>query len=351
MGSLIIAETDAETIQSSPATSLTLGLVEFPGTDSSSRATASFGGTPSFTSKSVYQAVTTATATINSETTIIGVEFDGPVTLTFPDTFTSFNQVSIVDEGGFCNALNPITITSTGALGSLTISSPYAHLEARNNGSVLIAEAKDTLPVVVIPEVFNEPGTTTETSPDGTQTSTSADGNSTLVVNPDGSTELTVVDGNVTSSTTVLADGTEIVGEADNSGNTSSFTTNPDGSTVAQVDSNNGDTSTFTVAVDGTTTDAESSSNGNTSSVIVSPDGTVQTEVAQSNGSSETSVVNPDGSSFSTAVSSNGTVTIISVDTGGVEVESVYKPWQSTYQVTTTPPGTTTTESPNPYQV
>ena len=274
MGSLIIAETDAETIQSSPATSLTLGLVEFPGTDSSSRATASFGGTPSFTSKSVYQAVTTATATINSETTIIGVEFDGPVTLTFPDTFTSFNQVSIVDEGGFCNALKPITITSTGALGSLTISSPYAHLEARNNGSVLIAEAKDTLPVVVIPEVFNEPGTTTETSPDGTQTTTSADGNSTLVVNPDGSTELTVVDGNVTTSVQILADGTQIEAEASNNGNSSSFTTNPDGSTVAQVDSNNGNSSTVIINPDGSTEEIESSSNGNSIAVVTSTDGT-----------------------------------------------------------------------------
>lgn len=153
MGTVIVDEVYAVTLQPEAAGSLTVGLVEFPGSDSTSRATASFGGTPSFKSKSIYQNVTTATATINPDTSIIGVDFDGKVVLTLPVNVTNFNEISIVDEGGFCNALNTITATSPGALGSLVLSSPYAHLKSRNNGNVWISEAKDTSVVIPIPAV------------------------------------------------------------------------------------------------------------------------------------------------------------------------------------------------------
>jgi hypothetical protein len=72
--------------------------------------------------------------------------------------------------------------------------------------------------------------------------------------------------------------------------------------------------------------------------------------VAQNNGSSESAVVNPDGSSYSFATASSGIITITTVDVNGVEVQEVYRPWQSTYTRTTTPPGSSETLSPNPYQ-
>lgn len=289
MSKLFVPEVQALTIKPTLSGSLTIGLTVFPDTDSTSRSTASFGGTSPFLTKSTYQAVTTATATIDPLTTIIGVEFDGAVSLTFPDTFTSFNQVSIIDEGGFCSPLKPITISSAGALGSLTISSPYAHLEARNNGSVLIAEAKDTIPatpVVPVPEEISDPNATTEISEDGTQTTTSEDGNSVYTINPDGSTQLSVTSGGgqFVNATVLLPDGTQIQSEEDWSGNSSSFVTNPDGSTVQTVSENTGANSSFTVAVDGTTTDFQESSSGNSTNVVVSPDGQINTDVIQNNG-------------------------------------------------------------------
>lgn len=350
MGTVVVGEVEASTIQPQDSATLTVGQAVFPTASVSSRATASFGEEASFTTKSTYQKITSADATIDPETTIVGVEFEGPVVLTLPSTVSSFRQVSIIDEGGFCSALNTITVTSPGALGSLVLSSPYAHIDARNNGSVWISQANDTVPVITVPPVLTEPGATTEVAADGTSTVTSADGNTTFTVNPDGSTQLQVVDGSVTTTTTVLADGTQIEAEADSSGNSSSFTTFPDGSTVQQTDSNNGNSSTFTVSADGTIIDTQNSNNGNTTSVVVSPDGTTTTEVSQNNGSSENTVVNPDGSYYSFATASNGKITIVTVDANGVEIEEVYFPWQSTYTRTTTPPGTTETLSPNPYQ-
>ncbi len=351
MGTIFVQELEASTLQPGASGELTVGNASFPVSDSSSRSTASFGSVDSFVSKSTYQSVTSGTAAIDPGTTIVGVDFDGPVVLTLPDTVDArASEITIVDEGGFCSTVNTITAASPGALGSLVISSPFAHLKSRSSvsGGEWISESRDT---IEIPDVVNEPGTTTVVSGDGTVTSTSADGNTTFTVSPDGTTELEVVDGAVTSTTTVLPDGTQIAAEADWSGNSSSFTTNPDGSTVQQVDSNDGSSSTFTVAPDGTTTDVQNSNNGNTSSVVVSPDGTTNTQISQNDGSSETSTVNPDGSSYSFATASNGMVTITNVGTDGVEVKEVYYPWQTTYTVTTTPPGTSTTESPNPYFV
>lgn len=347
MGTIFIEEVYAVTLQAESTGSLTIGQATFPTTDATSRASASFGDALPFKAKSTYQHVTSATSAIDAETTVIGVDFDGAVALTLPTTLVGFNEVSIVDEGGFCSAVNTITATSSGALGSLVLSSPYSYIRARNNGSVWISEAKDT---VVVPDVVNEPGTVTVVSGDGTSTSTSADGNTTYTVSPDGTTELAVQDGAVNTTVTVLPDGTEIAGESNWDGSSSSFTTNPDGSTVDQVDSNDGSSSTFSVAADGTTTDVVNSNSGNSTSVVTSPDGTINTAVVQNNGSSETSTVNPDGSTYSFATASNGKITITNVDSIGTEVVETYFPWQSTYTVTTTPPGTTTTESPNPYQ-
>lgn len=373
MGTILVEEVQVSTIQVQDSATLTVGLAVFPTADASSRATASFGEVASFAAKSTYQRVTSAAATINPETTIVGVEFEGPVVLTLSDTVTTFNQVSIIDEAGFCSALNTITVTSAGALGSLVLSSPYSHIDARNNGSIWISEAKDTVPVITIPPVLTEPGATTEVSEDGTSTVTSADGNTTFTVNPDGSTQLAVVDGAVTRTTIIQADGTEIQAEADwsgnsssntilpdgtsidqvneNNGNSSTFTQYPDGSSVQQIDSNTGASSTFSVSADGTTTDIQNSSSGNFISVVTGPNGQITTEVIQNNGSSESSVVSPDGSSHVIATSSSGIVTVTHVDSSGTEVQEVYKPWQSTYTQTTTPPGSSEVLSPNPYEI
>lgn len=371
MGKLIVPETEITTIQAPETGSLTVGLTTFPTSDSSSRSIASFGESESFNTKSTYQQITTATATILDGTNVIGVLFNGPVVLTLPSSTTNLNEIFIIDEGGFASSINTITISSPGAVGSLVISSPYSYIKTRNNGNIWISEVRETIQDET-PEFVNEPGTTTTTSADGTITSTSIDGNTTYTVSPDGTTELSVLDGTTTSITTVSPDGTIVEAVESNNGSSSSFTTLPDGSTIQQTtpnngssftfttnadgstieqnNLNNGSSSTFIVAADGTTTDLQFSSSGNELSVITSPDGTIETIITRNDGSSETSTVNPDGSSTSFERANNGRITTIDVDTDGVEVVAVYFPWRSSYTVTTTPPGTRETLSPNPFQ-
>ena len=310
---------------------LTIGTANFPETDSvSSRSTASFGNSVSFINRSTRQEVTTSTATIIVGVTIVGVNFNGPVTLTFADGEVNLSDIYIVDEGGFCSDINTITATSTSASGSLVISSPYGNMRARTNGTDWFAEVSST---VVNPDgsttTENEDGSNTVVSSDGTSVTTSADGNTTFTINPDGSTVEATVSGNTTSSTTILADGTEIVAEEASNGNSTSFTTYPDGTTV----------------------DSTASQNGNTSSVTVSPDGTVETESAKANGSVDVSTIYPDGSTYSFIKKTNGKVTITTVDASGTEVVEVYLPSEPTYTQTTTPPATVLTLSPNPFQV
>jgi len=374
MGKLIVPETELTTIQAPDSGSLTVGLTTFPTSDSSYRSIASFGESESFNTKSTYQQITTATATILDGTNVIGVLFNGPVVLTLPSSTTNLNEIFIVDEGGFASSTNTITISSPGAVGSLVISSPYSYIKTRNNGNIWISETRETIQdeVVETPEFLNEPGTTTTTSADGRIISTSADGNTTYTVFPDGTTELSVRDGAITSTTTISPDGTIVEAMSSNDGSSSSFTTLPDGSTIQQTtpndgssftfttnadgstieqnNPNDGSSSTFIVAADGTTTDLQFSNSGNELSIITSPDGTVETVITRNDGSSETSTVNSDGSSTSFERANNGRITTVDVDTDGVEVVSVYYPWQSFYTVTTTPPGTSETFSPNPFQ-
>ena len=374
MGKVIVPETEITTIQAPEAGSLTVGLTTFPTSDSSSRSIASFGDSESFNTKSTYQQITTATATILDGINVIGVLFNGPVVLTLPSSTTNLNEIFIVDEGGFASSINTITVSSPGAVGSLVLSSPYSYIKTRNNGNIWISEARETIQdeVVETPDFLNETGTTTTTSVDGTITSTSADGNTTYIVHPDGTTELSVRDGAITSTTTISPDGTIVEAMSSNDGSSSSFTTLPDGSTIQQTtpndgssftfttnadgstieqnNPNDGSSSTFIVAADGTTTDLQFSNSGNELSIITSPDGTVETVITRNDGSSETSTVNSDGSSTSFERANNGRITTVDVDTDGVEVVAVYYPWQSFYTVTTTPPGTSETFSPNPFQ-
>lgn len=332
--------------------SLTIGQATFPTSDPTPRATASFGsGGLGFVSRSQRQEVTTSSAVIAVGITIVGVNFDGPVSLTFADSGVDINELHIVDEGGFCAPTKEITITS--ASGSLEISNPYQSMRLRISDGVSIPEA--------VSPVVNEDGSSTVENPDGSTTEVDAEGNSTTTlveggttttqqVLADGTTIASVQDSTGGSTTsTVLPDGTAIDVVQSNSGNTTSYTVYPDGSTVAVDESNNGNVSSFTTLADGTTVDVVESNNGNSSQVTVSPEGNVETQSSMSNGSIENSTVNVDGSSYSFERKTNGKIFITTVDVNGTEVEEVYVPWQSNYTVTTTPPGTSETFSPNPY--
>ena len=313
--------------------SLSINDATFPLSDSTPRATATFGDTESFISRSTRQEVTTSTSTIAIGISIVGVNFNGPVTLTFEDGEVNLQDIYIVDEGGFCSATNTITATSASAVGSLVVANPYSYMRARTNGTTWFAEVTTT---VVNPDgstvTENEDGSETVISPDGTSVNTSVDGLTTFTVNPDGSTVAAVesTNGNTVNSTTILPDGTEIIAEVQSNGSSSSFTTLPDGTTI----------------------DGEESTSGNTVYVTTSPDGTVQTEVDKANGTETVTTVSPDGSTYSFELKSNGRVTIETVDaSSGVTVTEVYVPSNSYYTQTTTPPGTSVQLSPNPYAV
>ena len=109
--------------------SITIGAALFPSSDSVPRSTASFGETASsFVQKSVYQAVVSASATIDPSTTIVGVSFNGSVQLDFAETPTVETEVFVVDEGGFCSSVNTITATLPSPTEPLVLSTPYAYL-------------------------------------------------------------------------------------------------------------------------------------------------------------------------------------------------------------------------------
>lgn len=145
MGTVSAGEIRTAAIKSEPGSaSITIGLAVFPVSDSVPRSVASFGdaGSEPFLSKSVYQSVLSSTATISEDTTIVGINFDGPVVLDLPISSRA-NEITVVDEGGLCNETNTITATSPGALGSLVLSSPYSHLIIKvTSTSAFISEAR-----------------------------------------------------------------------------------------------------------------------------------------------------------------------------------------------------------------
>lgn len=332
--------------------SLTIGQATFPSADSTPRATASFGSSEPFVSRSKRQEVTTSSAVVAVGISVVGVNFDGPVSLTFADSGVDVNDIHIVDEGGFCAPTKEITVLSDN--GTLQLSNAYSSMRLRISNGVSIPEA--------IAPVVNEDGSQTTENPDGSVTEVDAEGNSTTTlvdeggatitqqVLADGTTVDTVVqpDGSSTTST-VLADGTTIDATETSNGNQTSFTVLPDGTTIDAELASNGYEASFTTLPDGTTIDAEVSTSGNTTSVTVSPEGNVQTESTKSNGTINDSTVNVDGSSYSYVRTTNGKIFITTVDVSGTEVLEEYIPWKSFYTVTTTPPGTSETFSPNPY--
>lgn len=380
--------------------SVLMGENEFPATTAPvPRSTASFGSsssTPSFIAKSQRQLVTTPTATIAPGITIVGVNYDGEVILTLADTQANLNEIDIVDEGGFCSPTKPISIGSSNgsANGRLKITVPFGNIEVKSDGSnnffgkvksdittinpdgTSVVESEDGTVVNIDQNgestQTNPDGSTTVVDPDGTETTQNIDGSETvvtpdgvstttatlpdgstseLVINPDGSSVATVSDttGGSTSFTT-LADGTTIDAVMENNGNSTSYTVLPDGTTIDAVLSNTGASNTVTVLPDGTSVENDVQSNGNLTDTTIRPDGTVETDISRNNGTTIESVVNPDGSSYTFRVGSNTVVTETIVDSSGVETLNKYRPWQSFYRQTITPPGTTTSISPNPYQ-
>lgn len=148
MGTISTDEIQTDEIHSAHGSgSITIGSAVFPSSDSTPRSVASFGNTAFFAHKSVYQSVTTATATVDPSTTVLGVSFDGPVQLALPDIPLA-TQILVVDEGGFCSALKTISATSPSAVGSFVLSTPYSHLRIRTStdsvsGTVLVSEARE----------------------------------------------------------------------------------------------------------------------------------------------------------------------------------------------------------------
>ncbi|CAM9107638.1 unnamed protein product [Sphacelaria rigidula] len=350
MGTLSFPGLEAAQIESASGL-LTINEAAFPTTDSTFRATASFGSSEPFTARSKRQEVTTSTAVVGIGISIVGVNFDGPVSLTFADSSVDVKDLHIVDEGGFCSPDKKITTITD--VGNVEISNPYSSMRVRVLNGVSIPEA--------VAPVINEDGSQTTENPDGSTTEVDAEGNSTTTLSEGGTTTTqqvladgTTIDtqvqdnGNMTSYT-VLPDGTTIDVVESNNGNMTSYTEYPDGSTVALEESNNGNVTSFTTLADGTTIDVVESNNGNSSQVTVSPEGNVETVSSMSNGSINNSTVNADGSSYSYERKTNGKIFITTVDVNGTEVREEYVPWQSYYTVTTTPPGTSETFSPNPY--
>ena len=117
--------------------SVTVGTVNFPVTDGNNKSKLVFasGGASSFAAKAIVQIVTSASATIANDATVVLVSFDGPVTLTLPSSSSSNVGMHIVDEGGFASATNTITLEngSGTVLGDLIINSAYSTLRILPN--------------------------------------------------------------------------------------------------------------------------------------------------------------------------------------------------------------------------
>lgn len=252
--------------------SVTIGPITFPVSDGSMKTKMTFSsdGQSTFTPRASVQLVTTPTATILDSTTILAVNYDGPVTLTLPSGTTSIPRgMYIIDEGGFSSDTNVITITAgTGTTnGDVTITQPYSSLRVSPNpsGEWFLKQAGTVVNPDGSTTVENPDGSTTTTSPDGTLITESIDANGNVtenVVSPDGTVTNTVTDpsGN-TSYTVVGPDGTTTVGTTETNGNYDFTTTNPDGSSY-QEDKSGTLTGTLTTNVDGSSTQTEQLDNG-----------------------------------------------------------------------------------------
>lgn len=197
MGTLSFPALVTEKIESTTG-SIRIGEATFPDLDSTPRATACFGGSRGFLSRSKRQEVTTSSAVIDVGISVVGVNFDGPVSLTFADDGVDINDLHVVDEGGFCSATNKITVTTES--GTTEISRSFSSMRLR------VSDGK-TIPEAVAP-VVND---------DGSKTSDNLDG-STTVVDVDGTSTTTLVESGKTTTQEFLADGTKVVTVAQSDG-------------------------------------------------------------------------------------------------------------------------------------
>jgi hypothetical protein len=210
---------------------------DFGSMDPSTRSIASFGGLGSFVTTK-RQEVQSSRAIILPSTSIIGVNFDGKVTLVLQDDKSTedHRELHIVDEGGFCTHSEAITVRTSS--GELKITDPYSSMRLR------VSHGK-CIPEVVVP-IVKEDGTLFKQNADGSCTEVDLDGNSrTCIKNQqdettkireilvDGTTIITVSRPESTTRRTVVhPDGTIIDTETSADGVISSFTSNVDGSTV-----------------------------------------------------------------------------------------------------------------------
>lgn len=271
------------TITPGVATTVTIGQVTFPASDGDTKTKMTFssGGPSVFTPRASVQIVTTPTATILENTTILAVQYDGPVTLTLPAGVNSIpSGMYIIDEGGFASDTNPITVTSgTGAAnGDVTLTQPYSSIRVSPNpsGEWFLKQTATVVNPDGSTTVENEDGSNTTTDPDGTVTNVSTDpsGNTTEnIVSPDGTVSNTVTEpGGNTSYTVVEPDGTSTVGTTETNGNYDYTTTNPDGSEYQQ-DLNGTQLGTLTTNVDGSSVQTEQFDGGFGVQLDRDPDG------------------------------------------------------------------------------
>ena len=135
MGTIAAEEIRTGEIQRAVSSgAITIGSALFPSSDSSARSIACFGQTGSFTRTSAYQAVASTSAVVAPSTTVVGVNYDGPVDLVLPEE-TSATEILVVDEGGFCSSVNTISASpsssSPDAPSPTVLSTPYSHLSVR----------------------------------------------------------------------------------------------------------------------------------------------------------------------------------------------------------------------------
>ena len=227
------------------STSVSIGPITLPVSDGGlkTKMTFSDGGQSVFKPRSAVQIVTEPTATILESTTILAVQYDGPVTLTLPPGVSSLpTGMYIVDEGGFVSDTNPITVTTDSgtASGDLSITKPFSSTSVRPSpsGEWFVKQPDTAINPDGSTTQENENGSTTTTSTDGTLTTVSTDtsGNTMEnVVSPDGTVANTVTDpGGNTSYTVVGPDGATTVGTTETNGNYGFITTNPNGSSYEE---------------------------------------------------------------------------------------------------------------------
>lgn len=135
MGTIAAEEIRTGEIQRAVSSgAITIGSALFPSSDSSARSIACFGQAGSFTRNSAYQAVASTSAVVAPSTTVVGVNYDGPVDLVLPEE-TSATEILVVDEGGFCSSVNTISASSSSSFpdapSPTVLSTPYSHLSVR----------------------------------------------------------------------------------------------------------------------------------------------------------------------------------------------------------------------------